>query len=46
MPRRVIQMNAVKHPATKADVNLAVEMTYKFVVDNESADVELSEVES
>ena len=41
----MIQMNTAKHPATEADVNLAVEMTYKFVVDNESSDVELSEAE-
>jgi hypothetical protein len=42
----MIQMNAAKHPATEADVNLAVEISYKFVIDNESADVELSEVYS
>ena len=42
----MIQMNTAKHPATETDVNLAVEMSYKFVIDNESADVELPEAEN
>ena len=37
----MIGKNTVKHPATEADVNLAVEMSYRYVIDNESEDVEL-----
>ena len=39
-------MNTAKHPATEADVNLAVEISYKFVIDNESEDVALPEAEN
>ena len=42
----MIGKNTVKHPATEADVNLAVEMSYKYVIDNKSADIELLEAEN
>ena len=42
----MIGKNTVKHPATEADVNLAVEMSYKYMIDNESADIELLEAEN
>ncbi len=32
----MIRMNAEKHPATEADVNMAIEMSYHYVLDNES----------
>lgn len=31
---RIIQMNIEKHPASAADANLAIEMTYNYVKDN------------
>ena len=33
---QMIQMNAEKHPATETDVNMAIEMSYRYVSDNES----------
>ena len=34
--QRLIQMNIDKHPATEADVNAAIEMSYGYVMENES----------
>ena len=39
----MIAKNTVKYPATEADVNLAVEMSYKYVIDNESEDLDISD---
>ena len=36
---QIIQMNTAKHPATEADVNIAIEMSYGYVLDNESGSV-------
>ena len=38
--------NIVKHPASETNVNLPIEMSYKYVIDNESEDVESLETES
>jgi hypothetical protein len=34
--QEMIQMNIKKHPATEADVNMAIEMSYNYIMDNES----------
>jgi hypothetical protein len=42
----MITKNIEKHPATEADVNLAIEMSYKYVIDNESEDIELTDTDN
>ena len=38
-----IKINVAKHPKTEEDVNLATETAYKYVIDNESDETEISE---
>lgn len=35
-----IKINIAKHPSTEEDVNLAIETAYKYIIDNESDEVE------
>ncbi len=34
--QEMIEMNIKKHPLTEADVNLAIELSYNYIVENES----------
>ncbi len=42
----MIKINVAKHSATEADVSLAIETSYKYVIDNESEEIELPVAES
>lgn len=35
-----IKINVAKHPSTAEDVNLAIDTAYKYVIDNESEEIE------